>query len=103
MNIVKAKNNEIKDLQNEILLYLQSKFLYSIPSPFFSLPLFFLFSWILRRYTSQMISISIPWAAFGCLEVTGWLHRWIEKEPLRKRVSIILSLFLLGGFSSREG
>jgi hypothetical protein len=53
--------------------------------------------WVLRRYTSQMISISIPWAALGCLEIAGWLHRWVEKESFRKKVSLILLLLLLGG------
>jgi 4-amino-4-deoxy-L-arabinose transferase-like glycosyltransferase len=55
------------------------------------------FFWIERRYVSQMVSISMPWAALGCLEVAGWLHRWIEKERLRKKVSLILLLLLLGG------
>jgi 4-amino-4-deoxy-L-arabinose transferase-like glycosyltransferase len=59
----------------------------------FVLPLY----WIERRYASQMISFSIPWAALGCLEVAGWLPRWIGKEPLRKRVSLLLLLLLLGG------
>jgi len=59
----------------------------------FVFPLF----WVLRRYTSQMISISIPWAALGCLEIAGWLHRWVEKESLRRKVSLILLLLLLGG------
>jgi 4-amino-4-deoxy-L-arabinose transferase-like glycosyltransferase len=59
----------------------------------FVLPLY----WIERRYVSQMISFSIPWAALGCLEVAGWLPRWIEKEPLRKKVSLILLLLLLVG------
>ena len=55
------------------------------------------FYWISRRYTSYMISISIPWAAFGCLEVMVWLNRRIEREGLRKKVSLILLLVLLGG------
>jgi len=59
----------------------------------FVLPLY----WIERRYVSQMVSFSIPWAALGCLEVAGWLPRWIGKEPLRKKVSLILLLLLLGG------
>jgi 4-amino-4-deoxy-L-arabinose transferase-like glycosyltransferase len=54
------------------------------------------FFWVIRRYTSQMISISIPWAALGCLEVVGWLPRWIERERLRKKVSLILLVILLG-------
>jgi 4-amino-4-deoxy-L-arabinose transferase-like glycosyltransferase len=57
----------------------------------------FPFYWILRRYASQMISISLPWAAFGCLEVMVWINRWFEKESLRKKLSVILLLILLGG------
>jgi hypothetical protein len=44
-----------------------------------------------------MISISLPWAAFGCLEVVVWINRWFEKESLRKKLSVILLLILLGG------
>ena len=29
--------------------------------------------------------------------MAGWLHRWIGKDPLRKKVSLILLLLLLGG------
>jgi 4-amino-4-deoxy-L-arabinose transferase-like glycosyltransferase len=59
----------------------------------FVLPIF----WVLRRYTSHMNAISIPWAAFGFLEVLVWVKRWIEWESLRKKVSLILLLFLLSG------
>jgi hypothetical protein len=55
------------------------------------------FFWVTRRYTSHMVSISIPWAAFGCLEVLVWINRWFEKESLRKKLSVILLLLLLGG------
>jgi hypothetical protein len=57
----------------------------------------FPFYWVVRRYASQMVPISIPWAAFGCLEVMVWINRWFEKENLRKRVSLILLFLLLGG------
>jgi len=63
----------------------------------FFFALVFPFFWTHRRYVSHMIPISIPWAAFGCLEVMGWVNRWIEQENLRKKVSIILLFLLLGG------
>jgi hypothetical protein len=44
-----------------------------------------------------MVSISIPWAAFGCLEVMVLINRWFEKESLRKKLSVTLLLILLGG------
>jgi 4-amino-4-deoxy-L-arabinose transferase-like glycosyltransferase len=59
----------------------------------FVLPIF----WVLRRYTSHMNAISIPWAAFGFLEVLGWTKRWIARESLRKTVSLFLLLLLLSG------
>jgi hypothetical protein len=53
--------------------------------------------WVLRRYTSHMNAISIPWAAFGFLEVLGWIERWVKRESLRRTVSMVLLLVLLGG------
>lgn len=44
-----------------------------------------------------MVAISLPWAAFGCLEVEGWASRWFKKEGLEKRVSFVLFLALLCG------
>ena len=57
----------------------------------------FPFFFITKRYTSQMVSISIPWAAFGFLESTEWLHRrWGKGVPLKK-FSIFLLILLLAG------
>ena len=57
----------------------------------------FPFFFITKRYTSQMISISIPWAAFGFLRLIQWLNlRWKGSIPL-KRFSILLLLFILTG------
>jgi hypothetical protein len=55
---------------------------------------FFLIS---RRYASQVVAISLPWAAFGFLELMGWVNRWLRKEGLEKRVSFILLFVLLCG------
>ncbi len=57
----------------------------------------FPFFFITKRYTSQMISISIPWAAFGFLESTQWLRRRWGKRMSMKRFSIFLLIFLLAG------
>lgn len=55
------------------------------------------FFFITRRYTSQMVSISIPWGAFGFLGLMEWLHRRLgEKIPLKK-FSVLLILFILIG------
>ncbi len=63
----------------------------------FYFALVFPFFFITKRYTSQMVSISIPWAAFGFLESTEWLHRrWAKGVPLKK-FSVLLAVFLLAG------
>ncbi len=59
--------------------------------------LVFPFFWVTRRYTSQMISISIPWAACGFLESAGWLHRRWGGSVSLKKFSIFLLIFLLAG------
>ncbi len=46
-----------------------------------------------------MVSISIPWAAFGFLGLTEWLHRrWGNGIPLKKFSIILLILILAGLF-----
>jgi Dolichyl-phosphate-mannose-protein mannosyltransferase len=57
----------------------------------------FPFFFITKRYTSQMVSISIPWAAFGFLELTKWLHRRWGGSVSLKKFSIFLLIFLLAG------
>jgi hypothetical protein len=59
----------------------------------------FPFFFITKRHTSQMISISIPWTAFGFLESTQWLHRrWGKGVPLKKFSIYLLILVLAGLF-----
>ncbi len=57
----------------------------------------FPFFFIAKRYTSQMVPISIPWAALGFLESTEWLHRRWGKGVSSKTFSILLGVFLLTG------
>ena len=69
-----------------------------------SYPVFFFgfvlpFFWITPRYTSQMITIALPWAAFGFLESAKWLHqrlRWCVSGM--KFGAILLILILIGLF-----
>jgi hypothetical protein len=57
----------------------------------------FPFFFITKRYASQMVSISLPWAAFGFFEATEWLHRrWGKGVPLKK-FSVFLLILLLAG------
>ena len=64
---------------------------------FFFFGLVLPFFWVTRRYTSQMISISIPWAACGFLGVSEWIHQRFDGKGVRKRIPAILLIFLLVG------
>jgi hypothetical protein len=56
-------------------------------------PIFF----ISRRYASQMIPISLPWAAFGFLGLTEWVHRRWWKGIQQNRFSALVLLVVLIG------
>ena len=66
--------------------------------------LIFPFFFITRRYTSQMISISIPWAAYGFLSGIEWVRegspkwKWISegKAPLVLLIILSAGLFIQG-------
>jgi 4-amino-4-deoxy-L-arabinose transferase-like glycosyltransferase len=57
----------------------------------------FPFFFITKRYTSQMVSISIPWAAFGFLEGIHWINQRFNRKGVGKRVSVALLICLLIG------
>jgi hypothetical protein len=44
-----------------------------------------------------MVSISIPWAAFGFLEVAHWINQRFNRKGVGKRVSVVLLICLLIG------
>lgn len=52
-----------------------------------------------RRYTSQMIPLTIPWTAFGLLIVVGWIYQRrkvvVSKEMFAFILVIVLSVILL--------
>jgi hypothetical protein len=60
------------------------------------------FFWVTRRYTSHVVSIALPWAAFGFLEITSWVRKRFQKEKFQKRftaallIIILLALFVQG-------
>ncbi len=66
--------------------------------------LIFPFFFITRRYTSQMISVSIPWAAYGFLNGIEWVRqrspkwKWISegKAPLVLLIILSVVLFVQG-------
>lgn len=82
------RNRSSGDVKGSFYIFTHHIFLFGFVLPFFL---------INRRYVSQMVAISLPWAAFGCLEVEGWASRWFKKEGLEKRVSFVLFLALLCG------
>ncbi|HLD29544.1 MAG TPA: hypothetical protein VJC03_04320, partial [bacterium] len=61
--------------------------------------LVFPFFLITRRYTSPMISISIPWAAYGFLEGIGWVRQrsGIWGRVLKGNVPLFLLIVFLAG------
>ncbi|OGP92880.1 MAG: hypothetical protein A2156_09975 [Deltaproteobacteria bacterium RBG_16_48_10] len=68
----------------------------------FSYVVFFLgfilpFFWVTRRYTSQMIPIAIPWAAFGFLNITIWISRRLKEGIFQKKFQTLLLVILLLG------
>jgi hypothetical protein len=62
---------------------------------FFYFGLVFSILMVTRRYTSQMISISIPWAAFGFWMFLEWVHQRWKFLGNKKRVATILVTLLL--------
>ncbi len=56
-----------------------------------------------RRYVSQMVAISLPWAAFGFLEMIKWGNerfsgrRWQTHLPTILLILVLLLLFIQGG------
>jgi 4-amino-4-deoxy-L-arabinose transferase-like glycosyltransferase len=70
--------------------YLLSHFIF-----FFGLVLPFF--WITRRYTSQLVPISLPWAAFGFLGLINWISPKLKEGKLKKRISVFLLSFILMG------
>ena len=68
---------------------------YLISCFIFFFGLVFPFFWVTRRYTSQMISLSIPWAAFGCLGAMEWIDKRCAKKWRQIPISAILFLLLL--------
>jgi 4-amino-4-deoxy-L-arabinose transferase-like glycosyltransferase len=57
----------------------------------------FPFFFITRRHTSQMISLALPWATFGFLEVINWINQRFNREGVGKRVPVVLLICLLIG------
>ena len=72
---------------------------YVLSYHFFFFGLLFPFFLVNRRYTSQMIPLSIPWTAFGILVFMDWIYQRrkfvVSKERLVFILLIALSIMLL--------
>ncbi len=82
------------DLKGNLYIFTHHIFFFGLVFPFF---------WVQRRYVSQMVAMSLPWAAFGCLEMKDWVGKWLAKEPIAKRVSLVAFLILLSGMFIQGG
>jgi hypothetical protein len=81
---------------------IQWRSLYSLKANFYVMSYHFFFFglvlpffWVSRRYTSQMVSISIPWAAFGLWVLLDWVHRRWKFFMKKERFVTILLIILL--------
>jgi 4-amino-4-deoxy-L-arabinose transferase-like glycosyltransferase len=55
------------------------------------------FFWVTRRYTSQMISIALPWAGFGLLMAVQWVdQRWKGTVSKIQLMPLMIVLILIG-------
>jgi 4-amino-4-deoxy-L-arabinose transferase-like glycosyltransferase len=58
-----------------------------------------------RRYTSHVISICLPWAAFAFIELTEWVRKKWQDEARRKKLpvfllmAVVIILFVQGRWS----
>lgn len=88
------------------IMIVKQRSLYSLKTNFYILTYhFFYFGLVFsilmatRRYTSQMISISIPWAAFGFWVVLKWIgQRWKLVGNKERVVTLLVPLLLLSLF-----
>ncbi len=86
-------------LKGSLYLLMHFVFFFGVVFPFF---------WVTRRYTSQMIPLTIPWAAYGLLGILGRLSRKFEKEQLKKNlpalflILLVVGMFIQGNLPRRE-
>lgn len=84
--LLKKKN--VFSLKGNLFVFMHLVFFFGLVFPFF---------WMTRRYTSQMIAVSIPWSAAGCLGVLEWFSQRFKKESLRERIPLFFLILLVIG------
>jgi 4-amino-4-deoxy-L-arabinose transferase-like glycosyltransferase len=75
-------------IKGNLFLFMHFVFFFGLVFPFF---------WITRRYTSQMIALSIPWAAAGCLGFLEWFAQRFKKENVQKSIPVFFLILLVIG------
>lgn len=75
-------------LKGNLFVFMHLVFFFGLVFPFF---------WITRRYTSQMIALSIPWAAAGCLGFLEYFAQQFKKENVRKNIPVFFLILLVIG------
>ena len=85
--LFKMKDSSLK---GNVFLLAHLLFYFGLVFPFF---------FITRRYSSQMIPISLPWAAFGFLKLIEWgKERYSKKEMGKHFLTVLLVTLLIGLF-----
>lgn len=85
-------------IRNRSLYSLKTNF-YILTYHFFFFGFVFSIFFIAKRYSSHMISISIPWAAFGFVMFLEWVRpRWKFGKTPKKMSTILLPIFLIALF-----
>jgi len=82
------KRNRPYTLKGDFYLLSHFIFFFALVLPFF---------WITRRYTSQLVPISLPWAAFGFVGLINWISPRLKEGKLKESISILLLILVLIG------
>lgn len=84
--------------------------LYILSNVLFFFGLVLPFFWITKRYTSQMMPMVLPWAAFGFWSVVSWSYKSLENRHLKRKGFnalclgiIVLALLTQGVLSAGRG
>jgi 4-amino-4-deoxy-L-arabinose transferase-like glycosyltransferase len=53
------------------------------------------FFWISRRFSSHVVTIALPWAAFGFVAVAQWVSKKLKNGALQRKFPAMLFIFIL--------
>jgi len=69
-------------------LYLLSYFI-------FYFALLFPFFWVVRRYTSLMSTVALPWTSLGFIGLTRWISNHLKEDQWRKVFPVLFLIMIL--------